>query len=183
MSHVSQESSLQRGTSNSTQQHREQAQRSLRLAVITISDTRTAQTDSSGAYLQEVMEQAGHAVIHRQIVPDEVVAIRSAVVVAAQSTTTDAILMTGGTGLSPRDRTPEAVQPLLDADIPGFGELFRMLSYQEIGAAAMLSRAFAGRLGTAVVVCLPGSTNAVRLAAEKLLVPELPHLVHHVRTP
>ena len=91
------------------------------------------------------------------------------------------LLLTGGTGISPRDRTPEAVQPLLDLELPGFGEIFRMLSFQEIGPAAMLSRAFAGRIGQVLVFCLPGSTNAVRLAAEKLLVPELPHLVHHSR--
>lgn len=90
--------------------------------------------------------------------------------------------MTGGTGISPRDRTPEAVKPLLDIELPGFGELFRMLSYAEIGAATMLSRALAGRRSGVLIFCLPGSQAAVRLAVDKILVPELPHLVHHSRS-
>jgi molybdopterin adenylyltransferase len=169
--------------SSPSTEHKEQAPERLRFAVVTISDTRTLETDRSGQLLQESMESAGHNLVCRTIVKDEVDQIRQAVLELAEDQQLDAVLLTGGTGLSPRDRTPEAIVPLLDADIPGFGELFRMLSYQEIGAASMLSRAVAGRRGRLLIFCLPGSTNAVRLAAEKLLIPELPHLVHHARTP
>ncbi len=127
--------------------------------------------------------ESPHQVTSRSIVKDDIEQIRGAIYQLSSDENLDAVLLTGGTGLSPRDRTPEAVAPLLDAEIPGFGELFRMLSYQEIGAASMLSRAMAGRMGKLLIFCLPGSTNAVRLAAEKLLVPELPHLVHHSRNP
>lgn len=169
--------------SSSTQQHREAAPNVLRIAILTISDSRTLDTDKSGLFLQQAMESAGHQVTSRSIVKDDIEQIRGAIHQLSSDDDLDAVLLTGGTGLSPRDRTPEAVAPLLDAEIPGFGELFRMLSYQEIGAASMLSRAMAGRMGKLLIFCLPGSTNAVRLAAEKLLVPELPHLVHHSRNP
>ncbi|MFO0943063.1 MAG: MogA/MoaB family molybdenum cofactor biosynthesis protein [Pirellulales bacterium] len=169
--------------SASTDQHRQAAPKVLLLAILTVSDTRTLETDKSGLFLQQSMDSAGHKVVSRAIVKDVIEQIRGAIRQLASNEFLDAILLTGGTGLSPRDVTPEAVAPLLDAEIPGFGELFRMLSYQEIGAASMLSRAIAGRMGKLLIFCLPGSTNAVRLAAEKLLVPELPHLVHHSRNP
>ena len=121
--------------------------------------------------------------VSRQIVQDEPDQIRQAIRDLQTNPRLDVVLLTGGTGLSPRDRTPESVMPLMDLEIPGFGELFRALSYQEIGPASMLSRAVAGRLGKMLVFCLPGSTNAVRLAVDKLLLPELPHLVHHARWP
>lgn len=168
---------------SSTEQHRRSAREHLSFSVITISDTRTLETDKSGQILVDAMCSAGHQLESRQIVPDEPEQIIACIRKLQHQPLLDVILMTGGTGLSPRDRTPEAVKPLLDAEIPGFGELFRMLSYQEIGAASMLSRAMAGRIGRLLVFCLPGSTNAVRLAVDKLLVPELPHLVHHARTP
>ncbi|MBX3421269.1 MAG: MogA/MoaB family molybdenum cofactor biosynthesis protein [Pirellulaceae bacterium] len=169
--------------SSSTQQHRDCAPERLGLAVITVSDTRTIETDRSGQLLVDSLSAAGHTIAVRQIVKDEPDQIVAAIQALRQNTLVDAVLLTGGTGLSPRDRTPEAVEPLLEAHIPGFGELFRWLSYQEIGAAAMLSRAFAGRMGNQIIFCLPGSTAAVRLALEKLLVPELPHLVFHARNP
>lgn len=168
---------------SSTEQHRQCAPSQLQFAVVTVSDSRTLETDKSGQILVEAMCGAGHSLMARQIVPDEPDQIVDCIRVMQGHQGLDVLLLTGGTGLSPRDRTPEAVSPLLDAEIPGFGELFRMLSYQEIGAAAMLSRAMAGRIGRLLVFCLPGSTNAVRLAVERLLVPELPHLVHHARTP
>ena len=167
--------------SPSAEQHRQAAPKSLTFAVITISDTRTLSTDKSGQTLVDAMQQVGHELSDRRIVPDEVSQIASAVSEVCGNGNVDVVLTTGGTGISPRDRTPEAVQPMLEVELPGFGELFRTLSYQEIGAAAMLSRAFAGRIGSTLIFCLPGSTNAVRLAVEKLLVPELPHLVHHSR--
>lgn len=168
---------------SSTQQHRDEARQLLSYAVVTVSDTRTLENDLSGQLLQDLMSQAGHRMLDRRIVRDEPSEIAGAITDLSLQIELDVILLTGGTGLSPRDRTPEAVTPLLDADIPGFGELFRMLSYQEIGPAAMLSRAMAGRMGKLLVFCLPGSVNAVRLAAEKILVPELPHLVYHSRNP
>lgn len=161
-------------------EHREKAKRSLRVGVVTISDTRTLETDKSGQLLVDRFSSSGHEVAFRQIVPDEIADIR-ATVLAVQSLDLDALLLTGGTGVAPRDRTPEAIEPLLDVKLPGFGELFRMLSYEEIGAASMLSRALAGRVGRLLIFCLPGSTNAVRLAIDKLLLSDLAHIVHHSR--
>ncbi|MEZ6137201.1 MAG: molybdenum cofactor biosynthesis protein B [Pirellulaceae bacterium] len=173
--------------SPSVSEHRQAAAATLRFSVLTISDSRTLDNDHSGALLIERMEAAGHHLQMRRIVRDEVheiaLAVRELTVTAEKqeipATTNEVLLLTGGTGISPRDQTVEAVMPLLEMSLPGFGELFRMLSYQEIGPAAMLSRAFAGRIGQTLVFALPGSVHAVRLAAEKLLIPELPHLVHH----
>lgn len=167
----------------STQQHRDAARETLQLAIITVSDSRTLATDKSGSYLQEAFLAAGHGVVSRQIVADEIEQIRTAVLALCQDAGLDAILLTGGTGLSPRDRTPEALQPLFDMEIPGFGELFRWLSFKEIGSATILSRATAGKIGSVLVFCLPGSTPAVRLATEQILITELPHLVHHSKPP
>jgi molybdenum cofactor biosynthesis protein B len=169
--------------SPSVDAHRQAAQGAVRVAVITISDTRTLETDSSGQVLVDAFAGGGYEVVERLIVPDEVPAIREAVAGMIRSGSIDAIVTTGGTGIAPRDRTPEAIEGMIEVPLPGFGELFRMLSYQEIGAAAMLSRAFAGRVGTTLVFCLPGSTNAIRLAVDKLLLGELKHLVHHARGP
>ena len=162
-------------------QHRREAQQTLRIGVLTVSDTRTLQNDTSGQLLVDRFSQAGHSIVDRQIVRDEVEDIRT-VVRSAQALHLDALLITGGTGVAPRDCTPEAIEPLFEVVLPGFGELFRMLSYAEIGAASMLSRAIAGRIGEVLVFCLPGSTAAVRLATEKLLLSDLPHLVHHSRS-
>ncbi len=167
--------------STSTEEHKQAAPKSLVCAVLTISDTRTLDTDTSGRWIAEQLENAGHRLFEHRIVPDEPTEICAAVGGYCAHPELDVILTTGGTGISPRDRTPEAIQPLLDVELPGFGELFRMLSYEEIGAASMLSRALAGRIGSILIFCLPGSSNAVRLAMEKLLIPELPHLVHHSR--
>lgn len=167
--------------SESTQAHQRAAPQVVRFCVLTISDTRTLDTDSSGQLIASKLQAAGHAQVERAIVRDEPAEIREAVERLCRLQGVDAIIATGGTGLSPRDRTPEAIEPLFEVLIPGFGELFRMLSYAEIGAASMLSRAVAGRIGSVLVFCLPGSSHAVDLAMEKLLVPELPHLVHHSR--
>ncbi len=148
---------------------------------MTISDTRSVDTDLSGQYIVDSMAEAGHELLDRCIVRDEPPEISELVTRLCVNTALDVLLLTGGTGISPRDRTPEAVRPLLNVELPGFGELFRMLSYHEIGPATMLSRAFAGRRGATLIFCLPGSTAAVRLALEKILLPELPHLVHHSR--
>ena len=156
--------------------HRHGAKQRLCAAVITVSDTRTMADDSGGALLVELLESAGHRVLDRRIVPDEVDAIRAAVDAAVMRDDVHAVLLTGGTGIAARDVTPEALLPILDRVIPGFGELFRSLSYQQIGSAAMLSRAIAGIVRGRVIVALPGSRAAIRLALEELLLPELPHL-------
>ncbi len=167
--------------SESTQQHRCAAPQKLRFAVLTISDTRTLDTDKSGQLIEQSMTAAEHTLFERRVIPDDPGEIAAAVGQFCAHTNLDVIIATGGTGISPRDQTPEAISPLLDMEIPGFGEMFRMLSYREIGAATMLSRALAGRIGRVLIFCLPGSSNAVRLALDELLIPELPHLVLHSR--
>ena len=163
--------------SPSVKQHHHSAPKQIGCAVITVSDTRTPETDSGGALLAELLAGAGHTLVSREIVRDDVAEIRRAVERALAREDCRAVLLTGGTGTSPRDVTPEAVRPLLERELPGFGELFRMLSFHEIGPAAMLSRAFAGARAGKVVFGLPGSPAAIRLALEKLALPELGHVV------
>jgi molybdenum cofactor biosynthesis protein B len=144
--------------------------------VVTVSDTRSLETDTGGARVVELLEQAGHPVVDRRIVRDEPEDIAAALRALVARDEVRAVIFTGGTGVAPRDVTPEAVAPLLDRVIPGFGELFRLLSYQEIGSAALLSRALAGLACGRVVFALPGSRGAVALAMERLVLPELSHL-------
>ena len=157
--------------------HRAAAPASVRVYVLTVSDTRTLATDTSGAAIAALLEQAGHVLAGRDLVRDEPADVR--VKVAAQLDNDDAqvIITTGGTGIGARDSSFEAIHGLLEKRLDGFGELFRMLSYQEIGPAAMLSRACAGMARRKIVISLPGSENAVRLAMTKLVLPELGHLV------
>lgn len=167
--------------SESVHRHRESAPDLVRVAVLTISDTRTPETDTGGDTVEELMRDAGHEVVKRGIVRDEPSRIRTELVDVLARPDVDAVVTTGGTGISARDTTYEVVEGMLEKKLDGFGEIFRMLSYEEIGAAAMLSRAVAGVVTTAsgpkFLACLPGSTNAVHLAMEKLLVPEMPHVV------
>ena len=163
--------------SASVERHHAAGPRRIACAVITVSDTRTLADDTGGALLVELLEGAGHAVVSRVIVRDDRDAIAAAVQEGCDTEGCQAVLLTGGTGVAPRDVTPEAVKPLLDRELPGFGELFRVLSYEEIGPAAILSRALAGFRGTVLVAALPGSRGAIRTALEKLLIPELGHLV------
>jgi molybdenum cofactor biosynthesis protein B len=156
--------------------HRRDAVAEVATAVVTVSDTRTPETDKGGALVAELLAAGGHEVVSREIVKDEPAAIRAAVEAALGAEAVRAVILTGGTGVAPRDVTPESVQPLLEREVPGFGELFRMLSYQDIGSAALLSRALAGLARGRVVFVLPGSSGAVRLAMEKLILPELGHL-------
>lgn len=167
--------------SESVHKHRESAPDKVRLAVLTISDTRTPETDTGGDAVHEVMESAGHEIVERAIVRDDAPGIRTALVDLLARPDVDAVVTTGGTGISARDTTYEVVDRMLEKKLDGFGELFRMLSYEEIGAAAFLSRAVAGAVGAKFIACLPGSRNAVRLAAEKLLVPEISHVVFELR--
>ena len=147
-------------------------------AVITVSDTRTPDTDSSGALIKQLLLAAGHKVCLYQIVPDEPDQIRAQLAAAiASPTPIQAIVFNGGTGISPRDRTYEAISSLLTKILPGFGEIFRLLSYQEIGSRAISSRAIAGTYQHLLVFSLPGSRGAVQLGMEKLILPELVHLV------
>jgi molybdenum cofactor biosynthesis protein B len=149
--------------------------------VLTVSDSRTLETDTSGKLIEERLLAAGHKVIERRIVPDESDAVREQLVRAVERPDVDAAIVTGGSGVARRDTTPEAVEPLLEKTLPGFGELFRMLSFQEVGAAAFLSRALAGTAGGTVVFVLPGSQAGVRLALDRLILPELTHIVGQLR--
>ncbi len=167
--------------SESVHKHRESAPEKVRLAVLTISDTRTPETDTGGDTVQELMQGAGHEVVERAIVRDEAAQIRTRLVDLLARADVDAIVTTGGTGISGRDTTYEVVDRMLEKKLDGFGEIFRMLSYEEIGAAAIMSRAVAGAVGAKFVACLPGSRNAVRLAVERLLVPEISHVVFELR--
>jgi molybdenum cofactor biosynthesis protein B len=154
---------------------------SCHVAIITVSDTRTEATDTSGQFLRQLCTQAGHQVNFYAIVPDDPQRIQQIFSDLDQRTDIDVILLTGGTGISPRDQTYEAVIALLEKRLDGFGELFRYLSYQEIGAAAMLSRAVAGVWHGRLVFSLPGSPAAVRLAMEQLILPQLSHALALVR--
>ena len=158
-------------------EHKARAPQSVGCHVITISDTRTEKTDSSGRAIAELLRGAGHQVVGRTIVTDDPDLVRSAIGRLLGSPDAQVIITTGGTGISSRDSTYEVVSALLQKRLDGFGELFRMLSYQQIGSAALLSRACAGLVAGRIVVSLPGSEAAVRLAMEKLLIPELGHLV------
>jgi molybdenum cofactor biosynthesis protein B len=168
---------MSRYDSPSAAEHQAQgAAQSVGCGVVTVSDTRTLADDRSGDLIAELVTAAGHAVAARSIVPDEPSAVAAVVRELAARPDVAVILLTGGTGVAPRDQSPEAVAALFTKELPGFGELFRMLSYQEIGAAAMLSRASAGMVDRTAVFLMPGSTAAVRLAMERLVIPELGHL-------
>ncbi len=158
-----------------------EAVKSVRCAVLTISDTRTEETDTSGQLIRSLLSADGHSVVRYQIVRDDVWQVRKVVVSWLTDEEVDAIVTTGSTGLSPRDVAVEAIEPLLDKKLEGFGELFRSLSYGEIGSAAMMSRALAGVANGKIVFSLPGSPNACQLALQKLILPELRHLVWTVR--
>jgi molybdopterin adenylyltransferase len=156
--------------------HRQAAPAAVPTGVITVSDTRTLETDTGGQCAADLLAGAGHPVPLREIVKDDAAQIAAAVRRALARDDVRALVLTGGTGVAPRDVTPEAVVPLLERTLPGFGELFRSLSFQEIGSAALLSRATAGIAAGKPVFVLPGSRAGVRLALEKLVLPELGHL-------
>jgi molybdopterin adenylyltransferase len=158
-------------------EHKKTAPKTVGCFVLTVSDTKTPETDTSGALIRELLTTAGHRVVEGRIVRDEPVDVARIVRDACARDDVQAVVLTGGTGITSRDSTYEAVEALLDKRLPGFGELFRMLSFQEIGPAAMLSRAQLGLCKRRIVVSLPGSPNACRLALEKLLIPELGHLL------
>lgn len=145
----------------------------LAVKILTVSDTRNLETDKSGRLLQELCEGAGHRVLHREVQPDEAEVLQSTVRDWCSTGDVDVVLVTGGTGVTRRDVTPEAIEPLYDKPLHGFGELFRHLSFDEIGTACIQSRASAGLVGKALVFLMPGSTGACRLAAESIILPQL----------
>lgn len=152
----------------------------VRVALLTVSDSRDLAADESGRLLEAGFRTAGHEVIARRLTPDGEDSVRAAVreLLVARP---DALVVTGGSGVGPRDRTPEAVAPLLERALPGFGELFRQLSFREVGTRALASRALAGQAGPTLLFVLPGSPQGCRLALEEILLPELPHLVRMQR--
>jgi molybdopterin adenylyltransferase len=163
------------------EEHQAQGPASARCAVITVSDTRTLESDTGGRAVIDYLRAAGHQIVAREIIPDEPARMRPLLEALRDRDDVDAILMTGGTGITSRDQTYETVSSLLDKPLPGYGEIFRMLSYQEIGPAAMLSRTIGGLIGRKVLLTMPGSPAAVRLAIEKIIVPQLPHLLREAR--
>lgn len=167
--------------SASVEQHRNQAPEHVRCAVITVSDTRSRETDHSGRLIQERLTARGHGVICYEIIkdePDQIDVVLDSLIARQDC---DAIIFNGGTGIARRDTTYDTISRRLDKRLDGFGELFRMLSYAEIGAAAMLSRATAGVIRDTVVFLTPGSSNAVALAMDKLILPEVAHVVFEMR--
>ena len=158
--------------------HRKDAPASVRCFVLTISDTRTEAEDKSGDIIVGLLATAGHVIVGRSLVKDDPAAVRHAL--EAQRHGADVAITTGGTGITSRDSTYEAIAGLLEKRLDGFGELFRVLSYEEIGSAAMLTRACAGTFGDMAIFALPGSEHAVRLAMTKLIVPEIGHIVREL---
>ena len=158
-------------------EHKQHAQKQASCLIITISDTRTEATDASGKLMTELLEQNGHRVARKAIVPDEPEMIAALLREGIASDNVQAILCNGGTGISARDRSYEAVEAVLDKRLDGFGELFRLLSYQEIGSAAMMSRAVGGIAGNTAIFSVPGSKAAVELAMTRLILPELGHIL------
>jgi molybdenum cofactor biosynthesis protein B len=161
-------------------EHKAEAPRSIRCFVLTVSDTRTEATDTGGRTIADLLTAAGHQVVGRSIVKDDPQQVRDAVHRQLADDAAQVIITTGGTGITSRDSTYEAISSLLEKQLDGFGELFRMLSYEQVGAAAMLSRATAGVYRGKLVISTPGSNAAVRLAWEKLIAPELQHLAWEV---
>jgi molybdenum cofactor biosynthesis protein B len=164
-------------SSSSEAEHKQEAPRSVRCFILTVSDTRTSETDTSGRTIADLLTRAGHEVAGRVIVPDDAALVRSTIERQLATADVQVVITTGGTGITSRDTTFEAVDALIEKRLDGFGEIFRMLSYEQIGAAAMLTRATAGLAAGRIIIALPGSEAAVRLAMEQLLLPELGHLV------
>lgn len=161
--------------------HHKHAPSRLAFAIVTISDTRRGAEDTGGALCVELVARAGHSLVGRRQIPDDVAQIQATIRELVADADADVIVTTGGTGISGRDVTPEALAPLLDKELPGFGELFRSMSVREVGAAGMASRAFAGVIRGRILFALPGSPDACKLALEKLILPEAGHLVSQAR--
>jgi molybdenum cofactor biosynthesis protein B len=163
------------------EEHRADAPQALDVAVLSISTTRSLENDESGHWIVRAAEQQGHKVVLHDVIPDDEGAIRRAVTQALADQAPHAVIVTGGTGLSPLDVTIEAVKPLFSKELSAFSVLFAQLSYEEIASAAILSRATAGIIGRSIVFCIPGSLKACQLACNKLIFPELGHIIRHCR--
>ncbi|GEL08426.1 MogA/MoaB family molybdenum cofactor biosynthesis protein [Salisediminibacterium halotolerans] len=165
----------------SVHEHKTEAQQSVACMILTVSDTRTIATDKSGSIIQEKLEESGHQILRREIVQDEYSSIQHWIRYADQKEEIEALIINGGTGITFRDTTFEAVSAMLDKELPGFGELFRYLSFaKDIGPAAMLSRAVAGVRGKTAVFSTPGSSGAVKLAMNELIIPEISHFMREI---
>jgi len=162
-------------------EHRADAPKSMQVAVLSVSTTRNLETDESGRWIAQRAEREGHEVVFHKVVRDDTQAIRQAVTHLLADLSPHAVIITGGTGISPQDVTIEAVKPLFAKDLSAFGILFTQLSFEEIDSAAMLSRAAAGVIGRSIVFCIPGSIKACQLACKNLIFPELGHLIRHCR--
>lgn len=174
--------------SESTEKHKAQAPKKLRFGIITVSTSRFYQSeknqeveDVSGSIIQSSLKNDGHEIVMKKLVPDDPAMIKKSLKQALAQEKLDAVVFCGGTGIAPSDVTIETVTPLLQKTLPGFGEIFRRLSYDEIGSGAVLSRAVAGITKGKAIFCLPGSPNAVGLCMQKLILPETPHIVKHAR--
>ena len=174
--------------SETAAEHKAEAPKHLSFAVIICSSSRYKEfsetgrlNDPSGNLIVEILQENGHRISMRRIVSDDKTQIQRILMRALKSRKTDVIITSGGTGISPQDVTIEAVQPLLDKEIPGFGEIFRILSYEKIGSAAVLTRALAGVAKGKAIFCLPGSPQSVSLALEKIIIPEVGHIIKHAR--
>lgn len=167
-------------TMPSHHEHKDHAPSSIGCMVITCSDTRTPDTDTSGQLIRKFLQEQGHTVVEHHLVKDDAAQIQLRIARATANKTVQAIIINGGTGISRRDSTFEAVDAMLEKRLAGFGEIFRLLTFQDIGSPAIMSRATAGIIDGRVLFSIPGSENAVRLAMEKLILPELGHLVREL---
>ncbi len=163
-----------------THEHKGRAPKQVKIGILTLSSTRTLEEDKSGQWMTARVAAEGHVVVFHRVVPDQAGAILAALREAMEHHQPQIMLLTGGTGVSPADVTVETVRPLFQKELTAFGALFSWLSYEEIGSAAIMSRAAAGVIGNTVVFCMPGSLNACKLACEKLIFPELGHLAAHI---
>lgn len=164
-----------------TREHKADVPQKIKVAVISVSTTRTLANDKSGDWIVKQAIKEGHVVVYHQVVPDQSARIAQTVRDVLSEHTPEVILLTGGTGISPQDVTIEAVRPLFRKELTAFGPLFAQLSYEEIDSAALLSRATAGVLGQSIIFCMPGSLKACKLACTALIFPEIGHLIKHVR--
>lgn len=165
----------------STKDHKKYAPKSVSIGILTISTTRTPADDKSGQWMAKFVRKEGHRLLYHQIIPDDMEVITHAVLEMIREKAPDVMLLTGGTGISPKDVTIEAVMPLLEKELTAFGPLYAQLSYEEIDSAALLSRATAGVIQSTLIFCMPGSLNACKLACKNLIFPELGHLVKHIK--
>ena len=164
-----------------TREHKIAAPQSISIDIVTVSTTRSLETDESGHWMREQALAAGHSVVVHRLVPDEAAAIKKTVLEAVRDMAPQVLILNGGTGISPADVTIETLRPKFTKELTAFGPLFACLSHRQIGSAAILSRATAGVIERTVVICLPGSLNACRLAWQEMISSELTHLAHHVR--